>query len=240
MATELAISQERQERIAKLKRFLAPQVAELVDRKGDDGVLEGRRTEVVVVFCDLRGFTPFSAKATPDEVMTVLSEYYDALGRIITQYAATLTSFSGDGVMVILNAPVPIAEPALRAVDMAMAMQRSVQGGWLAATGAVLAALAIAASAYASHGLADAHARGNLQTAGFFAFAHGAMLLVLAQMPARRLRGVALSGLLLGTLLFAGSLTAGALLGWPTRLAPFGGTLLMASWLLLAANAVRR
>lgn len=133
MAAELAISQERQERIAKLKRFLAPQVAELVDRKGDDGVLEGRRTEVVVVFCDLRGFTPFSAKATPDEVMTVLSEYYDALGGIITKYAATLTSFSGDGMMVLLNAPVPIAEPALRAVDMAVAMQRSVQGlivGW--------------------------------------------------------------------------------------------------------------
>src|SRR5271157_73504 len=56
MATDLAVSQERQERIAKLKRFLAPQVAELVDRTGDDGVLEGRSTQVVAVFCDLRGF----------------------------------------------------------------------------------------------------------------------------------------------------------------------------------------
>lgn len=127
MAAELAVSQERQERIAKLKRFLAPQVAELVDRKGDDGVLEGRHTEVVVVFCDLRGFTPFSAKATPDEVMNVLSEYYEALGLIITKYAATLTSFSGDGLMLLLNAPVPIEEPALRALDMAAEMQRSVQ-----------------------------------------------------------------------------------------------------------------
>jgi class 3 adenylate cyclase len=127
MAAELAVSQERQERIAKLKRFLAPQVAELVDRKGDDGVLEGRHTEVVVVFCDLRGFTPFSAKATPDEVMNVLSEYYEALGLIITKYAATLTSFSGDGLMLLLNAPVPIEEPALRALDMAVEMQQSVQ-----------------------------------------------------------------------------------------------------------------
>src|SRR5215207_3689443 len=76
MAAELAISQERQERIAKLKRFLAPQVAELVDRKGDDGVLEGRRAEVVAVFCDLRGFTAFSAKAAPEAVMSVLDEYY--------------------------------------------------------------------------------------------------------------------------------------------------------------------
>jgi adenylate cyclase len=127
MAAELAISQERQERIAKLKRFLAPQVAELVDRKGDDGVLEGRRTEVVAVFCDLRGFTAFSARATPDEVMSVLSEYYDALGRIITKYAATLTTFSGDGLMVLVNAPVPVEEPAVLAVDLAAEMQQCVQ-----------------------------------------------------------------------------------------------------------------
>jgi adenylate cyclase len=135
MAAELAVSQERQERIAKLKRFLAPQVAELVDRKGDDGVLEGRRTEVVAVFCDLRGFTAFSARAAPEEVMSVLSEYYEALGRIITTYGATLTSFSGDGLMVLVNAPVPVEEPALRAVDMAVEMQRSVQDlvvGWRA------------------------------------------------------------------------------------------------------------
>jgi class 3 adenylate cyclase len=133
MAAELAVSQERQERIAKLKRFLAPQVAELVDRTGDDDVLEGRRTEVVAVFCDLRGFTPFSARAAPEEVMSVLSEYYDALGRIITRYEATLTSFSGDGLMVLVNAPVPVAEPALQAVDMAVEMQLSVQtliAGW--------------------------------------------------------------------------------------------------------------
>lgn len=135
MAAELAVSKERQERIAKLKRFLAPQVAELVDRTGDDGVLEGRRTEVVAVFCDLRGFTAFSARAAPEEVMSVLSEYYEALGRIITQYAATLTSFSGDGLMVLVNAPVPVEEPALRALDMAIEMQRSVQEliiGWRA------------------------------------------------------------------------------------------------------------
>jgi class 3 adenylate cyclase len=134
MAAELAISQDRQERIAKLKRFLAPQVAELVDRKGD-GVLEGRRTEVVAVFCDLRGFTAFSARATPDEVMSVLSEYYGALGQIITKYAATLTSFSGDGLMVLVNAPVPVEDPAVHAVDLAMEMQQCVQElivGWRA------------------------------------------------------------------------------------------------------------
>jgi adenylate cyclase len=133
MAAELAVSQERQERIAKLKRFLAPQVAELVDRTGDDDVLEGRRTEVVAVFCDLRGFTAFSARAAPEEVMSLLSEYYSALGQIITKYEATLTSFSGDGLMVLVNAPVPITDPALQAVDLAVEMQLSVQNlitGW--------------------------------------------------------------------------------------------------------------
>ncbi len=133
MAAELTVSQERQERIAKLKRFLAPQVAELVDRTGDDAVLDGRRTEVVAVFCDLRGFTAFSARALPEEVMSVLSEYYEELGGIITKYAATLTSFSGDGLMVLVNAPVPVEEPALQALDLAIEMQRGVQGlivGW--------------------------------------------------------------------------------------------------------------
>ena len=127
MAAELALGQEHQERIARLKRFLAPQVADLVERTGDDSVLEGRRTEVVVVFCDLRGFTSFSAGVAPEEVMSVLSEYYEALGRVITTFAATLTSFSGDGLMVLVNAPVPVEEPALRAVDLAVEMQRRVQ-----------------------------------------------------------------------------------------------------------------
>ena len=92
MAAELALAQQHQERIAKLKRFLAPQVADLVDRAGDDSVLDGRRTDVVVIFCDLRGFTAFSAGVAPEEVMSVLSEYYEALGRAITQFAATLIS----------------------------------------------------------------------------------------------------------------------------------------------------
>jgi adenylate cyclase len=133
MAAELALAQQHQERIAKLKRFLAPQVADLIDRAGDDSVLDGRRTEVVVVFCDLRGFTAFSAGVAPEEVMSLLSEYYEGLGRVVTQFAATLISFSGDGLMVLVNAPVPVERPALRAVDLAVAMQKSVQeliAGW--------------------------------------------------------------------------------------------------------------
>ncbi len=127
MAGELSVSRERSERISRLKRFLAPQVAELIDRTGDDHVLDGRRVEVVVVFCDLRGFTSFSAHAEPEAIIDVLREYYDALEKVVSAHGATLINFFGDGVMVLLNAPVPCPEPALRAVQMASDMQASVQ-----------------------------------------------------------------------------------------------------------------
>lgn len=113
-------------------------------------------------------------------------------------------------------------------------------GAWLAAAGAVLAALAVGLSAYAAHAVADAHARGNLQLASLYAFGHGIALAALAPATARRVPLLALAGLLAGTLLFAGSLAFAALLGWPTRLAPLGGTVLMASWLLYAVGVARR
>jgi adenylate cyclase len=127
MAEELALSQERSERIARLKRFLAPQVAELVEGTGRQGLLDSRRAEVAVVFCDLRGFTTFSTRVEPDEVIGLLSEYYEALGAIIVRYEATLTCFMGDGVMLLLNAPLPCPNPAMRAVSMALEMQAAVQ-----------------------------------------------------------------------------------------------------------------
>jgi class 3 adenylate cyclase len=135
MADELKVSQERQHRIARLKRFLAPQVAEIVEGASDDGVLDPQRLEVVVVFGDLRGFTAFSARTEPDEVMRILGAYYEALGAVITEHEATLTNISGDGVMALVNAPVPCADPAARAVRMAIAMQRAIQdlaGEWRA------------------------------------------------------------------------------------------------------------
>lgn len=133
MAGELAVSQERSERINRLKRFLAPQVAELIDRTGDDSVLDGRRVDVVVVFCDLRGFTAFSAQAPPEIIMSVLREYYDTLEKVVSAHEATLVNFTGDGAMVLLNAPVSCSDPALQAVNMACDMQQSVQNllmGW--------------------------------------------------------------------------------------------------------------
>uniref|UniRef100_UPI0013D83270 adenylate/guanylate cyclase domain-containing protein n=1 Tax=Klebsiella pneumoniae TaxID=573 RepID=UPI0013D83270 len=90
---------------------------------GDDSVLDGRRVEVVVVFCDLRGFTAFSAQADPETVMSVLRVYYDALERVVSAHEATLINFSGDGAMVLVNAPVSCPDPALRAINLASDMQ---------------------------------------------------------------------------------------------------------------------
>ena len=135
MAGGLALSQERSERITRLKRFLAPQVAELVEGSDEASLLDSHRAEVVVIFCDLRGFTGFSGAAAPEEVMGLLQEYYEALGAIITRYEATLTCFMADGLMLLLNAPVPCPEPALRGVRMALEMRAAVQVlivGWRA------------------------------------------------------------------------------------------------------------
>jgi adenylate cyclase len=133
MAGELAASKEKSERISRLKRFLAPQVAELVEDSGNQALLNGQRREVVAIFGDLRGFTAFSAHAEPEIIMGVLSEYYAALGSVITRHQATLTGFAGDGLMVLVNAPLECDEPALRGVRLAVDMQTAVQGlivGW--------------------------------------------------------------------------------------------------------------
>jgi adenylate cyclase len=127
MAAGLAESLERSERIARLKQFLSPQVAEIVEGSEQASLLDSHRTEIVVLFCDLRGFTSFAGAAAPDEVMGLLQEYYEALGIIITRYEATLTCFMADGLMLLLNAPVPCPEPAVRGLHMALDMQTSVQ-----------------------------------------------------------------------------------------------------------------
>lgn len=125
MAGELAISKQKSERINRLKRFLAPQVAELVENSEE--LLDGRRREVVAVFADLRGFTAFSASAEPDIIIAALREYYDAVGAVITRHGATLVQFAGDGVMILLNAPVAYVDPAHRAVRLAIDLQAAVQ-----------------------------------------------------------------------------------------------------------------
>jgi len=126
MAEELGVSRQKSERIDRLKRFLAPQVAELVEHS-DQRLLDGQRREVVAIFGDLRGFTGFSARAEPDAVMAVLAEYYEAIGAVITRHEATLIHLAGDGVMVLVNAPVARDNPAHHGVRLAIDMQVAVQ-----------------------------------------------------------------------------------------------------------------
>ena len=114
---------EELQRMNRLRRFLSPQVAELVINSGDDSVLGSHRREIVVVFCDLRGFTAFAESSEPEEVMGVLTEYHTALGELIFRYEGTLERFTGDGLMVFFNDPIPLDDPTQRAVEMALAMR---------------------------------------------------------------------------------------------------------------------
>jgi class 3 adenylate cyclase/CheY-like chemotaxis protein len=112
------------ERAQRLRRFLSPQLADVILKSGDTGLLESHRRDITVVFCDLRGFTAFAESAEPEQVMAVLNEYHAAMGVLIFEAEGTLERFTGDGLMVFFNDPVPCPDPAARAVRMAAAMRR--------------------------------------------------------------------------------------------------------------------
>jgi adenylate cyclase len=114
-------------RIGRLRRFLSPQVAQLVTDAGTESVLDSHRREIVVAFCDLRGFTTFAETSEPEEIMAVLAEYHAALGDLVFRFEGTLERFTGDGMMVFFNDPMPCADPAARAVRMADAMRTRVR-----------------------------------------------------------------------------------------------------------------
>ena len=111
------------ERTGRLRRFLPPQVADLIVASGTEKQLESHRREITALFCDLRGFTGFSESSDPEDVMALLRDYHAAIGEIIIKYSGTLERYAGDGVMVIFNDPVPVPDPALRAVKMALDMR---------------------------------------------------------------------------------------------------------------------
>jgi len=111
------------ERTGRLRRFLAPQIADIIASDGLDSLLESHRREVTVVFCDLRGFTPFIEIAEPEEAMKVLREYHQTLGELIYRYEGTLERFAGDGILILFNDPVPCADHTERAARMAIDMR---------------------------------------------------------------------------------------------------------------------
>jgi adenylate cyclase len=116
------------ERMGRLRRFLPPQVADLIVASGTEKQLESHRREITALFCDLRGFTGFSESSDPEDVMALLREYHAAIGQIIIKYNGTLERFAGDGVMVVFNDPVPVENPALQAVLMALDMRTAIGG----------------------------------------------------------------------------------------------------------------
>jgi class 3 adenylate cyclase/CheY-like chemotaxis protein len=111
------------ERISRLRRFLAPQVADLVLSSENEDLLGSHRREITVAFCDLRGFTAFSEVAEPEEVMRLLEEYHENLGSIVFKFEGTVERFMGDGLMVFFNDPIPCADHVLRAIHMANEMR---------------------------------------------------------------------------------------------------------------------
>ena len=114
--------------MSKLTRFLSPKISDLIMSGDADDSLKARRTEITVVFVDLRGFTGFTETAEPEEVMSVLREYHAELGREIMAHDGTIEHFAGDGAMILFNAPVQVDNHELQAIRMALAHAR-IDGG---------------------------------------------------------------------------------------------------------------
>ena len=112
--------------MSKLTRFLSPKISDLIMSGDADDSLKARRTEITVVFVDLRGFTGFTETAEPEEVMSVLREYHAELGREIIAHDGTIEHFAGDGAMILFNAPVPVDNHELQAIRMALSMREAV------------------------------------------------------------------------------------------------------------------
>jgi class 3 adenylate cyclase len=110
------------DRLAQMKRFFSPPVADAIVAGGAE-MLEPHRREITAVFLDLRGFTAFTDRANPDEVMDLLSDYHAAMGNLVERYGGTLEHFAGDGVLIFFNDPIPVENPAVKAVRMAMDLQ---------------------------------------------------------------------------------------------------------------------
>ncbi|MDF1602601.1 adenylate/guanylate cyclase domain-containing response regulator [Nocardioides sp. YIM 152315] len=133
LETRVADHVAQLQRMERLRRFLSPQLAELIVDSGDESFLESHRREIVVVFCDLRGFTPFAESSEPEEVMGVLAQYHQAVGDLVFHFEGTLERFTGDGLMVFFNDPVRCEDGPLRAIRMSVAMRarvRSLAEAW--------------------------------------------------------------------------------------------------------------
>jgi adenylate cyclase len=119
---------EELDRLGRLRRFLPPQLVDVALSSGADSLLESHRREIAVLFADLAGWTAFSETTEPEEVMGVISEFHETIGRIIRSFEATVGWFAGDGIMAWFNDPFPCPTPAGRAAEMAIAMRDAMAG----------------------------------------------------------------------------------------------------------------
>lgn len=126
LETKVAEQVGELERVNRLRRFMAPQLAQAIVSAGDEKVLENHRREIVAMFCDLRGFTSFSETAEPEDIMALLAEYHGAIGPLIRKYEGTLDRFTGDGMLVFFNDPLPCPDPPQRAARLAIEMRDAV------------------------------------------------------------------------------------------------------------------
>jgi len=126
LEAKVAAQVDELERVGRLRRFLAPQLAQAIVSSGDEGILDNHRREIVALFCDLRGFTAFSETSEPEDIMQLLAEYHGALGPLIRTYEGTLDRFTGDGMMVFFNDPLPCPDAPERASKLALEMRDAV------------------------------------------------------------------------------------------------------------------
>ncbi len=133
LASRLQSQMEQLERLRRLRKFVSPQVADVIITGCDNSELSSERREISALFCDLRGFTAFSDSAQPEAVLEVLRVYHQAMGELIDQHGGTIEHRAGDGIMVIFNAPMPCRDPAMQAVRLALAMKKrmcALTKGW--------------------------------------------------------------------------------------------------------------
>ena len=126
LEAKVAAQVDELERVGRLRRFLAPQLAQAIVSAGDESILANHRREIVALFCDLRGFTAFSETSEPEDIMQLLAEYHGALGPLIRTYEGTLDRFTGDGMMVFFNDPLPCPDAPERAARLAIEMRDAV------------------------------------------------------------------------------------------------------------------
>jgi adenylate cyclase len=115
------------EALGRLRRFLSPQVADVVVTSGDGTLLEAHRRQIAVIFCDLRGFTAFSETAEPEELIGVLRDFHEAVGAVLRAFEATVGYFAGDSIMAYFNDPLPCPDPEARAARTAAAIRTAME-----------------------------------------------------------------------------------------------------------------